>query len=49
MKINVETIDKAKEEQVLIQCYDVTEDITEIVEFIKSRDTTLAAYSDSQI
>jgi len=49
MKINVETIDKTKEEQVLIQCYEVTEDIAEIVEFIKSRDTTLVAYNDSQI
>lgn len=49
MKINVETIDQTKEEQVLIQCYEVTEDIAEIVELIKSRDTTLVAYNDSQI
>lgn len=49
MKISVETIDKPEEEQVIIQCYKVTEDIAEIIEFLKSRETTLAAYSDSQI
>ena len=49
MKISVETIVKPEEEQVIIQCYKVTEDIAEIIEFLKSRETTLAAYSDSQI
>lgn len=49
MNINVETIEKTKEEQVLIQCYDVTEDIAEIIRFVKSRDTTLEAYGESRI
>jgi len=49
MKINVETINKTKEEQVLIQCYEVTVKVDEIIEFVKSRDTTLTAYYDSQI
>lgn len=49
MKIKVEMINKTKEEHVLIQCYEVTEKIDEIIEFVKSRDTTLAAFHDSQI
>ncbi len=49
MKINVETIDKTKEEQIIIQCYEVTEYINEIVGFLKSRETSVTAYSDSQI
>jgi DNA-binding LytR/AlgR family response regulator len=49
MKINVEIIDKKKEEQLLIQCYKVTQQIDEIISFVKSRDTSLTAYYDSQI
>lgn len=49
MKINVEIIDKKKEEQLLIQCYEVTQQIDEIINFVKSRDTSLTAYCDSQI
>lgn len=49
MKISVETIDKTEEEQVLVQCYEVTDEITEIIVFLKSRDDTLEAYNDSKI
>ena len=49
MKINVETIDEINEEKILIQCYEVTKDIAEIIGFIKSRDFTLEAYNDSKI
>ncbi|MDF2676485.1 MAG: response regulator of the LytR/AlgR family [Bacillota bacterium] len=49
MKINVEAIDKTKEEQIIIQCYKVTEEINEIVDFLKSRETSITAYNDSQI
>jgi DNA-binding LytR/AlgR family response regulator len=49
MKINVEIICEPEPEQVLIQCYEVTNDVVEIIEFLKSRETTLAAYGDSQI
>jgi DNA-binding LytR/AlgR family response regulator len=49
MKINVEIIDKKKEEQLLIQCYEVTQQIDEIINFVKSRDTSLTAYYESQI
>lgn len=47
MKINVEMIDKKKEEQLLIQCYEVTQQIDEIINFVKSRETSLTAYCDS--
>lgn len=49
MKINVETIAKTEEEQVLIQCYEVTETITEIVDFVKTRGATLEAFQNAQI
>jgi DNA-binding LytR/AlgR family response regulator len=49
MNINVEIIDGLKEEQILIRCFEVTECIAEIIGFIKSRESTLSAYSDSQI
>lgn len=49
MKINVEIIDKKNDEQLLIQCYEVTQQIDEIINFVKSRDTSLTAYYDSQI
>lgn len=49
MKINVEIIDKKKEEQLLIKCYEVTQQIDEIINFVKSRDTSLTSYYESQI
>lgn len=49
MKINVEIIDRNKEEQVLIQCYLVTQQIDEMICFIKSREASITAYYDSQI
>ncbi|MDF2506056.1 LytTR family DNA-binding domain-containing protein [Clostridium sp.] len=49
MKINVEIIDKKNDEQLLILCYKVTQQIDEIINFVKSRDTSLTAYYDSQI
>ena len=49
MKINVEMIDKNNQEQVLIQCYKVTQQIDEIINFVKSREASLTAYYDSQI
>lgn len=49
MKVNVLQIDKTAEEQIIIECYEVTEDIAEIIGFIKSRESTLSAYYESQI
>ncbi len=49
MKINVEIVDRNKEEQVLIQCYSVTQQIDEMISFIKSKEASITAYYDSQI
>jgi DNA-binding LytR/AlgR family response regulator len=49
VKIHVETVGKEKEEQIVIECYEVRDEISEIISFIKSRDTMLTAYADSQI
>lgn len=49
MKIDVEIIDKKKEEQILIQCYELTQQIDEIINFVKSREESITAYYDSQI
>lgn len=49
MKINVEMIDRKKEEQVLIQCYEVTQQVDEIISFVKSREASLTAFYDSQM
>lgn len=49
MKIHIETIGKEKVEQIVIECYEIREEISEIINFIKTRDTTLTAYVDSQI
>lgn len=49
MKVNVEIIDKAREEQALIQCYALSKDVAEIVDFIKSKDAALLGYEDERI
>lgn len=49
MKINVEMIDRKEEEQVLIQCYELTQQIDEIINFVKSREESLTAYYDTQM
>ncbi|MGB4437934.1 MAG: LytTR family DNA-binding domain-containing protein [Sedimentibacter sp.] len=49
MKINVEMVDRKKDEQVLIQCYEVTQQIDEIIDFVKSMEASLTAYYDSQM
>lgn len=49
MKIHIETVTKEKEEQIIIECYEIRQEISEIVNFVKTRDATLEAYLDSQI
>jgi DNA-binding LytR/AlgR family response regulator len=49
MRIHIETVSKDKEERILIECYEVREEITDIVNFIKSKDATLTAYMDSKV
>ena len=44
MRVTVERIGREKEEQVLIQCHDVTESIREIERFVKLRQEKLEGY-----
>lgn len=49
MRIHIETVGKEKEERIVIECYEIREDISEIIDFVKSKDTTLTAYMDSKV
>lgn len=49
MKVNIEHIDRKKEEQVLIQCYEMNTKVNEIIDFVKSRDITLSGVKDGKI
>lgn len=49
MRIHIETVSKDKEERILIECYEVREEITEIINYVKSKDSTLTAYMDSEV
>ncbi len=49
MKVLVRKITKDKDEQVIVQCYEVSDDVKSIVRFIKSTDTTLAGYVDDKL
>lgn len=49
MKIHIQTIDKEKEEQIIIECHEIREEISEIVNFVKLHDETLECYEDSHI
>lgn len=49
MKVNIEVIDKTQEEQALLQCHEISKDITEIADFIKSKDATLLGYENERI
>ena len=44
MKVSVKQISPDKEEQAIIQCYEVTDDVKSIVSFIKSTGATLGGY-----
>lgn len=49
MKVRIENIGKNEEENVLIRCYKVNEEVREITEFIRARDGMISGYNDSQI
>lgn len=49
MKISIQKIQKEQNEQVVIQCYKITDEVTSIVNFVKSTDATLAGYIDDRI
>ncbi len=49
MRVRIERIPKNEEELVLIHCYRVNEEVTELVDFIRTRDGLVSGYEDSQI
>lgn len=49
MKIYIRSVSRDKEERIMIECHEVREEITEIIEFVKSKDTTLTAYIDQEV
>lgn len=49
MKIYIKSVSRDREERILIECHEVRDEITEIIDFIKSRDTTLTAYIDQEV
>lgn len=48
MKVSVKQIGRDQEEQAVIFCYEVSEDVKNIVSFIKATGTTLAGYIDER-
>ncbi len=49
MKVRIENIVKSEEELVLIRCYKVNDEVSELVDFIRARDGLVSGYEDSQI
>ena len=49
MKVRIENIIKSEEELVLIRCYKVNDEVSELVDFIRARDGLVSGYEASQI
>lgn len=49
MKVRIENVKSRDEEQILIQCYRVNDELLEIIDFIKSREDQLSGYEDTRI
>lgn len=49
MKVTVQKIVKDAEEQVVICCFEVTDDVKSIVRFVKSTGETLSGYSEERV
>ncbi len=49
MKVSVHKIDQNQSEQVIIQCYGITDKVNQIINFIKSTDTSLFGYEDERM
>ena len=49
MKILVEKVEQNKPEQVIIQCYRITDKVNSIVDFIKSTSDSLPGYSEESV
>ena len=49
MKVQLRKINKDKEEQVIVECYEVNDDVKSIVRYIKSTGTVLAGYLEDKV
>lgn len=49
LKVLLRKITKDKDEQVIVECYEVNDDVKSIVRFIKSTDATLAGYLEDRV
>jgi len=46
MKVEIQKINREKEEQVLIRCYEINQEVSEIARFANSRQEGVEVYSD---
>lgn len=49
MKVKIEEIEREKEEQVLISCYEINQKVEEIARFAKSYDEGIEAYDEQGV
>jgi DNA-binding LytR/AlgR family response regulator len=49
LKVLLKKITKDRDEQVIVECYEVNDDVKSIVRFIKSTDTVLAGYLEEKV
>jgi DNA-binding LytR/AlgR family response regulator len=49
MKVSIEEINKEQEEEVIIRCYEVNEDILKIIHRIKNNESVLIGYAGDSI
>lgn len=49
MKISIENIDHDKEEEIIIRCYEINDDILELMKKVKTKKHMLIGYSDDFI
>lgn len=49
MRVSIEQIEKSHDEQVVIKCYKVNDEVLSIVNFVKSTNSILAGYIDDRM
>ena len=49
MNVQVEIVDKTGTEQVLIRCYALTREVTEIADFVRAKSASLLGYSSDKV
>jgi hypothetical protein len=49
LKVLLRKITKDRDEQVIVECYEVSDEVKSIVRYIKSADTVLAGYLEDKV